>query len=70
MFVKFIRQILANVLELMNSKDRFKVQEKTKRVVVLCSRPLQNVKFGTVQRRQRNVYKSVMNVQSSYFFPI
>ena len=30
-----------------NSEDCFKVQEKKKKVVVLCSRPRQNVKSGT-----------------------
>ena len=39
---RLIRQMLAIVLEL-NSK----VQEKKKKVVVLCSRPRQNVKLGT-----------------------
>ena len=46
-------------------KDRIKVQEKKKKVFVLCSRPRQNVKLGSfVQRRKRNVQKSVMHVQS------
>ena len=34
----------------------------------MCSGPLQKKKFGTVQRRQRNVYKRVMHLQSSWFF--
>ena len=50
-------------------KDCIKVQEKEKKIVVLCSRPTQSVKLGhfhvvVVQRRQRNVLKSVMHVQS------
>ena len=44
-------------------KDCIELEEKKKRVVVLCSRPLLNVKIirqfhvVVVQRRQRNVYK-------------
>ena len=38
------------------------VRKKKKKVVVLCSRSPQKV-----QRRQRNVQKSVMRVQSSCF---
>ena len=44
-----------------------------KKVVVLCSRPRQNLKlciftiFVVVQRRLRNVQKSMMHVQSCYF---
>ena len=49
-------------------KDCIKVQEKKKKVFVFCSRPRQNVKLGSfVQRRQRNVQKSVMHVQSCCF---
>ena len=54
-------------------KDCIKVQEKKKKVVVFCSRPQQNVKLGSftlivvVQRRQRNVQKGVMHVQSCWF---
>ena len=49
--------------------DCIKGQEKKMKVVVLCSLPRQNVKLGTftfvvVQRRQRNVQKSGMRVQS------
>ena len=50
-----------------------RVQEKKKEVVVFCSRPQQIVKLGSsvhvvvVQRRQRNVQKSVMNEQSCCF---
>ena len=45
---RLIRQMLAIVLE-MNSKGLYqiKVQEKKERVVVLCSSPWRNVKFGT-----------------------
>ena len=43
---RLIRQMLANFLELI-LKDCIKVQEKKKKVVVLCSRPRQNVKLGT-----------------------
>ena len=44
-----------------------------KKVDVLCSRPRQNLKlciftiFVVVQRRLRNVEKSMMHVQSCYF---
>ena len=51
-------------------KDCIKVQEEKKKVVVLCSWcPRQNVNLGTftLQRRQRNVQKSVMHVQTCYF---
>ena len=34
-------------------KDRIKVQEKKSKVVVLCSRPLQNVKLDRLSRRSR-----------------
>ena len=43
-------------------KDCIKAQKKKKKIVVLCSGPRQNV-----QRRQRNVQKSVMHVQSCCF---
>ena len=43
-----------------------KVQEKKKKIGVLCFRPRQNVKLGTVQRRLRNVQKGVMHMQSCY----
>ena len=53
-------------------KDCIKVQEKKKKVVVLCSRPRQDVKFRhfhvvIVQRRQRNVQKSLMHLQICCF---
>ena len=56
------------VLEL-HSKGLIKVQEKKEKVVDFCSRPQQNVKFHVVvvQRRQRNVRKGVMHVQSCCF---
>ena len=47
-------------------KDCIKVQEKKKKIGVLCFRPRQNVELGTVQRRLRNVQKSVMHMQSCY----
>ena len=49
-------------------KDCIKVQEKKKKIGVLCFPPRQNVKLGTVQRRLRNVQKSVhaMHMQSCY----
>ena len=52
-------------------KDCIKVQKKKKKVVVLCSRPWQNVKISIdvveVQGQQRNVQKSVMHVKSCFF---
>ena len=47
-------------------EDCIKVQEKKRKVVVLCSRPRREHKrhVVVVQRRQRNVQKSVMHVQS------
>ena len=57
----------------LNSKALYQSSgKKKKKVVVLCSRPRQNVKLGiftlyVVQQRQRNVQKSVMHVQSCYF---
>ena len=54
-------------------KDCIKVQEKKKKVVVLCSRSQQNVKLGTltfravVKRRLRNARKSMMHFQSCCF---
>ena len=44
--VTLIRQMWAIFLEL-NSEGCIKVQEKKRKVVVLCSRPRQNVKLGT-----------------------
>ena len=46
-------------------KDCIRVQEKKKRVVVLCSRPQFHI--VVVQRRQRNVQNSVIHVQSCCF---
>ena len=46
-------------------KDCIRVQEKKKRVVVLCSHPQFHI--VVVQRRQRNVQTSVIHVQSCYF---
>ena len=53
-------------------KDCIEVQEKKKKVVVLCSSPPQNVEFHVVvvQWRQSNVQKSVMHVQIWFFCPI
>ena len=56
----------------LDCKDRIEVQEKNKKVVVLCLRSPQNVEFHVVvvQWRQRNVQKSVMQVKSFFFWPI
>ena len=55
---RFICQMLANFFWYWILKDCIKVQEKKRKVVVLCSRPQnkKNVKLGTsiVQRRLRN----------------
>ena len=56
----------------LNSKELYQSLGKEKKVVVLCSRPRQNVSirhFHVVvgQRRQRNVQKSLMRVQSCCF---
>ena len=44
---------------------------KNRKIVVLCSRPPENVKLGRFvvleQRRRRNVQKSVVHVQSCCF---
>ena len=55
-----------------NLKDYIKVQEKKKKVVVFCSpsstkREIRQFHVVVVQRRQRNVQKSVMHVQSCCF---
>ena len=55
-------------------KDCIKGPEKKRKLVFLCSRPRQIVKLGTymfvvVQRRLRNVQKSVVHVQSCYLPP-
>ena len=73
----FIALILSRLIrlsgvELLKTVSKFR---KKKNVVVLCSRPSQNVKLGihvvVVQWRQRYVQryvqKSVMNVQSCFF---
>ena len=54
-FVKFWSCVL---------KHSIKVQEKRKKVVVLCSRETVNFQVEVVQRRQKKVQKSVMDVQS------
>ena len=65
--------ISSNVGEFFGLKDYIKVQEKKRRVVVFCSHPPQNVKLGSliqvvvVQQWQRNVWKSMMLVQSCCF---
>ena len=52
-------------------KDCIELEEKKKKVVVLRSRPPQNVKLGIFTSyskwRQKNVQKSVMHVQSCCF---
>ena len=55
-----------------NLKDCIKVQKKKKKVVVFCSpsstkREIRQFHVVVVQRRQRNVQKSVMHVQSCCF---
>ena len=57
-FVKFWSCVL---------KHCIKVQEKRKKVVVLCSRETVNFQVEVVQRRQKKVQKSVMDVQSCCF---
>ena len=57
-FVKFWSCVL---------KHCIKVQEKRKKVVVLCSRETVNFHVEVVQRRQKKVQKSVMDVQSCCF---
>ena len=57
-FVKFWSCVL---------KHSIKVQEKRKKVVVLCSRETVNFQVEVVQRRQKKVQKSVMDVQSCCF---
>ena len=70
---RLIRQMLQKFFGSWILNDCIKVQEKKKEVVVFCSRPQQIVKLGSsvhvvvVQRRQRNVQKSVMNEQSCCF---
>ena len=52
-------------------KDCSKVQEKKKRVVVLCSCPLQNVNLGTFTlscNDDTKCTKSVMHVERWFFF--
>ena len=65
---RFIRQMLANFFEV---EFCITAQEKKKRIVILCSRPRQHVlsrcSGATTQRRQRNVQKSLMHVQSCYY---
>ena len=52
----------------LNSKDCIRVQEKKKKVVVVCSTKREIRHFVVVvQWRQRNVQKGVMHVQSSCF---
>ena len=51
----------------LNSKELHQSSGQEKESCFLCSRPRQNVKVVVVQRRQRNVQKSVMHVQSCCF---
>ena len=53
----------------LNSKDCIRVQEKKKKVVVVCStkREIRHFHVVVVQRRQRNVQKGVLYVQSCCF---
>ena len=68
---RLLRQMLANVLEL-NSKGLYQSSGKEEKVIVLCSRPRQNVNSGTFTLLSGNdgkeMYeKSVMHVQSCCF---
>ena len=68
--ISFNSSIAGNFVFLeLDCKDRIEVQEKNKKVVVLCLRSPQNVEFHVVvvQWRQRNVQKSVMQVKSFFF---
>ena len=57
---RIIRQMMANFFWSLILKICIKVQEKKKKVVVLCSRPqVRHVHVAVVQRRLRNVQKSV-----------
>ena len=56
-----LRQMLANLSWI---RSCIEVQEKTKKVVVLCSREIRYLHVVVVHLRQRNVKKSVMHVQS------
>ena len=67
------RQMLANLsgVEFYKTVSKFR-KNKKKKVVVLCSRPstkreIRQFHVVVVQRRQRNVQKSVMHVQSCCF---
>ena len=69
---RLISQMLAIFFLELILKDCIKVQEKKKKVV-LCSRPrrkheIRHLHFHVVvvERRQRNVQKSVMHVQSCF----
>ena len=69
---QFVQMLEYFFLEL-NSEDCIEVQEKKKKVVVLCSRPPQNVKVGIFTSWScsdgKEMYKtrSVMHVQSCSF---
>ena len=56
----FIARIQTRVGKLFSfGKDCIKVQEKKKKVVVLCSRPRQNVKLGTLTLQSRSYGKEM-----------
>ena len=50
---RLIRQMLANFFEV-DSKGLYQSSGKEKKVVVLCSRPRQNVKLGTFTLKSWN----------------
>ena len=59
--------MLANFFGVEFYKDCIKVQEKKRKIVVLCSRPKHEIRHfhvEVVQRQLRTVQKSVMHVQS------
>ena len=69
---RLIRRMLPKFFWSWNIKDCIKVQEKKKKVVVFCSpsstkREIRQFHVVVVQRRQRNVQKSMMHVQSCCF---
>ena len=59
-FITFISSNIGEVFWIWILKDCIKVQEKKKKVVVLCLRPPQNVKLGTFTFNDGEGYENVL----------
>ena len=65
--VLFVSECWENFFGVEFQRTASKFRKRKRKLFFLCSRPRQNVKVVVAQRRQRNVQKSVMHVQSCCF---